>query len=638
MDDSGLEPLTDKQEIPFPCKMKVAMAKEVTKLLDKKVIEKVTEGEDQVVSNIFGRQKKDGSIRIILNLKQFNKQFEKIHFKMESLNDAINMMTEGCYFASIDLKDAYFSVNINQESRKFFRFRFDDILYQFIGLPQGYKDSPRIFTKIMVPVLKRLRAKGHKLVGYIDDFCVKADTKENCKVSLVETSQLFDSLGFTVHPEKSQFNPSNRIIFLGFVLDSIKMEVSISDEKATETIERIDKFLKEEEVTIRQFAQIIGTLVALDPGNSVGSVFWRRLELEKAQWLKEFSGDFDSLVIISETAKEDLLWWIGNIQKFPVKVGDKYNSETIITTDASLEGWGAVKDNIRTGGSWSEEERDFHINELELKTILLALKALCDKCKCMNIKIFTDNSTALACINKKGSNKARLNELTRLIWLWAIDHDVFLTAWFIPGVDNVIADTESRKIRQIEWKLNTDVFKKLEELRGPFLVDLFASRISHQISKYVSWLPDPEAWKVNAFSFDWNLEGIYCFPPFCLISRILHRLTLQQSTMTIIVPRWEQRPWYPQVMELLVDIPILLPLRKDIVQNPVNGKVMTCVNLNLMACTISGRNSDRMAFLKKLETLSQRDGGNQPKRPITILSNDLFCTATLKAEMWWIRL
>ena len=79
---------------------------------------------------------------------------------MESLNDAINLMTEGCFFGSIDLKDAYFSVNIREESRRFFRFRFNNILYQFIGLPQGYKDSPRIFTKVMLPALKTLRIKA----------------------------------------------------------------------------------------------------------------------------------------------------------------------------------------------------------------------------------------------------------------------------------------------------------------------------------------------------------------------------------------------------------------------------------------------------------------------------------------------
>ena len=168
IDQNSIELIPDKQEIPFEPEMHEAMAKEVEKLLDKKVIEQVCESEDQVVSNIFGRRKKDGSTRVILNLKEFNKQFDKIHFKMESLTDAINLMTEGCFFGSIDLKDAYFSINIKESSRKYFRFRFENILYQFIGLPQGYKDSPRVFTKVMLPVLGKLREKGHKLVGYID--------------------------------------------------------------------------------------------------------------------------------------------------------------------------------------------------------------------------------------------------------------------------------------------------------------------------------------------------------------------------------------------------------------------------------------------------------------------------------------
>ena len=168
IDQNSIELIPDKQEIQFEPEMHEAMAKEVEKLLDKKVIEQVCESEDQVVSNIFGRRKKDGSTRVILNLKEFNKQFDKIHFKMESLTDAINLMTEGCFFGSIDLKDAYFSINIKESSRKYFRFRFENILYQFIGLPQGYKDSPRVFTKVMLPVLGKLREKGHKLVGYID--------------------------------------------------------------------------------------------------------------------------------------------------------------------------------------------------------------------------------------------------------------------------------------------------------------------------------------------------------------------------------------------------------------------------------------------------------------------------------------
>ena len=49
-------------------------------------------------------------------------------------------------------------------------------------------------------------------MGYIDEFCVKADTKPACINSLSTFIKLFDSLGFTVHPEKSLFSPSNSII------------------------------------------------------------------------------------------------------------------------------------------------------------------------------------------------------------------------------------------------------------------------------------------------------------------------------------------------------------------------------------------------------------------------------------------
>ena len=102
---------------------------------------------DQVVSNVFLRMKKNESYRMILNLKDFNKNIEKIHFKMETLSNAISLMKQDCFFGSIDLKDAYFSINIHNDDRKYFRFRFDKVLYEVHGLPQGYKDSPRLFSR-----------------------------------------------------------------------------------------------------------------------------------------------------------------------------------------------------------------------------------------------------------------------------------------------------------------------------------------------------------------------------------------------------------------------------------------------------------------------------------------------------------
>ena len=95
---------------------------ELGRMLEKGIVELAESSRDQVISNIFLRPKKDGSFRLILDLTWTNLHVEYEHFKMQSLNTALTMMRRNCWMASIDLKDAYYSVPVCQEHRKFFRF------------------------------------------------------------------------------------------------------------------------------------------------------------------------------------------------------------------------------------------------------------------------------------------------------------------------------------------------------------------------------------------------------------------------------------------------------------------------------------------------------------------------------------
>ena len=118
-------------------------------MLDNEIIERFTfhHEPDECVSNIFYRPKKDGRIRAILNLKQFNADFmEHTHFKMETLHNAVNAMTKNCYFGSVDMSKAFFSITIRSEDRKFFRFWFNGKKYQFWVLVMGLTSAPREFT------------------------------------------------------------------------------------------------------------------------------------------------------------------------------------------------------------------------------------------------------------------------------------------------------------------------------------------------------------------------------------------------------------------------------------------------------------------------------------------------------------
>ena len=108
---------------------------EVQKLLDKGVITKATHDVDEFISTIFTRPKRDGSHRLILNLKKLNEHIVYHHFKMDSLQSAVQLMKPHCWMAVLDLKDAYYSVPIRKDHRKYLRFEHDGQLYEFVCLP-----------------------------------------------------------------------------------------------------------------------------------------------------------------------------------------------------------------------------------------------------------------------------------------------------------------------------------------------------------------------------------------------------------------------------------------------------------------------------------------------------------------------
>ena len=99
---------------------------------------------------------------------------------MDTLQVALRLTQPQCFWASIDLKEAYYSVPVGNSSRKYLRFLYKDCLFQYTYLPNGLASAPRIFTKILKPVLSELRKKGISCLIYIDDFLIQASTKEEC--------------------------------------------------------------------------------------------------------------------------------------------------------------------------------------------------------------------------------------------------------------------------------------------------------------------------------------------------------------------------------------------------------------------------------------------------------------------------
>lgn len=189
---------------------------EVLSFLGKGVIQKSKHEHGEFIASIFLRLKKDVSYSMILNLKSLNQYIVYHHFKMDSILTAVSLMKHGCFMAFLDLKDAYYSVSIAQEDRKYFKFVWRGKLYKFTCFPNGLALCPRKFTKLLKPGYSTLRQMGHLSVACTDDSYLQGGHCDNCFQNVIDPARLFVLF------------PTQRLLFLGFNLDSISMQISLT--------------------------------------------------------------------------------------------------------------------------------------------------------------------------------------------------------------------------------------------------------------------------------------------------------------------------------------------------------------------------------------------------------------------------
>ncbi len=328
---------------PFPykltCEERQCVTEEIQKLLEKRVIEPTCYEHGQFISNIFTRKKKDGGLRTILDLSLLNQYIDYKHFKMDTFESATNLVQPNCYMASLDLKDAYYSVPIAVECRKLLKFQWSNALYQYTALPNGLSSGPRIFTKILKPPFSRLRSMGHIIPGYIDDTLIIASSKEEAERSVQLTAQTLEKLGFLIHPTKSIFIPRQSIEYLGFNINSVDMKISLPDSKKRELKEVCQSLLDTNKPTIKHVAMVIGKLVASFPAVQHGTLHYRQLEKDKTTALRANCGHFDRHMHLSVLSRIELSWWINNVcQSFSCICHGK--PDVVLTSDASGKGWG----------------------------------------------------------------------------------------------------------------------------------------------------------------------------------------------------------------------------------------------------------------------------------------------------------
>jgi hypothetical protein len=522
---------------------------------------------------MFFVPKKPAGLRDILNLSVFNRSVTHQSFKNEPLQELTSRLQSGDFLYSIDLKDAYWSVRIHWSYRPFLGFCFRGKFFVWNSLPFGLASAPWTFVKMLRPTVERLRLMGLDFSVYMDDFAGRNRTMQGALQDLSTLRLCLEEDGWTINLKKSVFIPSYELTHLGFLLrtePSLKFAIISIPPAKIKSIRSLIRLgiRKRAAIPARLLASIIGSARALSPALPQAAIYLRPAYVDlrgRKHWAAMVTLS-DETCDQLELLRTLLGTWNGARAVTPPHT-------LILYTDASGAGWGAWTALPSDPTRIIDEAAAFYPRRIgrrssnfrELYAVLQAVEALRSRIQGHSILLMTDNMTTMSYTNKFGGKLLLLSRIAQALHALLSHLNCSIEARHIPGVENTHADALSRRTDRSaeDWRLNPSVFMMLDRRWGPHDVDRFASARNSQLPRFNSHHWDVGTEAVNAFNQSWSLTNSYMNPPFSLISQVLEKIRQDRATVTIVVPAWVGRPWWPLLVSMASDF-LLLPRRPDL--------------------------------------------------------------------------
>jgi len=600
--EKGVPLLFEKRKRPKPRIIKeIRMEKEAEEVLKRYIKEqedlgfiKEEETPPTVVSPIFVIPKKEkGKWRVIIDLRYVNRSQQPPKFKHENWETLGEMLRPGDFMTKGDIKHGFHHLKMREEHSRFLGFRHGKKWYRYIAMPMGSASSPYIFNRMVKPVIQHLREKGIRIVWYVDDFLIAAESKEKVEEQTLETLKLFRELGWHINWEKSVIEAKQEQEFLGLVVDTKGDQpiLKVPYKKKRDLRREVRRLILEGTkgpVPVRRVAKVVGMCQAISRAMATTPVYLRNLmraipRMRKEEWNTK-------KVELTSRAKMDLLEWLEILGNWNGQALIRRPTDTVLDTDASDTGWGAflVENKKKAGGLFNNEWRRQHINLKELQAVLWALETFKNELKGKRILLRIDNQVAMAYVNRMTGRIPVLAEIARKIVKKLEELEAEMHAIYIPSKENVMADKISREIDFHDWEISKETFKKLDLKFGPHTIDQFACNRTKKILRYNSRLGDPGAEGVDSLNLTWEGENNWIVPPIPLIGKVVRKLKKEKAEATIIVPEWRGRIWFQELIEMARAQETVN--RKEILKNNATWKQPTW---NFRVFKIYGENTQK---------------------------------------------
>ena len=561
--------------------------------------------EQQFVSRAFLVPKKDGGWRLIVDLRWLNSHCVQRTVQYETLKSLRRYALRNAWMVSFDLQDGYYHLAIREQDRKYFTFCVGGECFRCVGLPMGWNASPRVFTKLMRPMVAALRSmvdtspvpgwsssrkkrRRHimRVLPYLDDFLLIAPNIAACATAAWAAKHLLMRLGLTWKDSKCHWTPTQRLTHLGLEVDTCQgvFRVDPVRRKALQASARNLLCRAAESARVvraRDLAAFCGKAVSVQLAILPARFYLRSLYdclISKESWA--------SRVRLSHRALRDLQWWADLPRRWNGRPIELPSAEAQLHVDSCNYGWGAIFNSIfQAHGFWDRESQD-HITLKELRAVRLALEAFREHAADRCILVHEDNQAVVAALSGLCSRSPVMMQELRALWDLLSRERIELVCQYINTLVNP-ADPVSRLRRPDDYQLDPAVFASLQARWGPHTVDRFAASHNALLPVFNSELHDPGSAGVNAFAqMDWVAHNNWCHPPVRDLAQLVQHLRSTGAAATVLAPNWPAQAWYASLMELAVDV-VQLPQPPPVLVAPV-GRLAERRAWQMMAVRVRG--------------------------------------------------
>jgi hypothetical protein len=241
-DDAQPSALYTPQKIPFP--LRDSVQKELERMESLGVISKV-ETPTEWCAGMVVVPKKDGTVRICIDLKSLNSSVLRETHPLPKVDDLLAQLSGSKLFSKLDANSGFWQIPLAEHSHHLTTFITPFGRYCFNKMPFGISSAPKYFQRRMNDILQGLPG----VVGLVDDVLVHAADQEEHKSCLFAVLQHVQAAGVTLNTEKCAFAQAS-IKFLGHIINSDGIQAdpqktaAIRDMETPKSVSDLRRFLE----------------------------------------------------------------------------------------------------------------------------------------------------------------------------------------------------------------------------------------------------------------------------------------------------------------------------------------------------------------------------------------------------------